>query len=206
MGTAKQVALPKYADNEVVVCLESFCAIGDIVVTTGTRLRGDHKAVRQYPARFIRDGASSEERWAALQAITPEPVIGQLTPVTAPLPVLKDEDAVVAKHRVMSDEWSGDAHIAPIVVVEGGHRLPKTDPFAKRYASNFVPCVPQEGMTRENCLRAKTDLQGARKEAGVGYVPDGPLIYKGQWIAKDHPYALTFKDQLEEITDALPDR
>ncbi len=67
----------------------------------------------------------------------------------------------------------------------------------------FMLVVPA-GLTRANAVRAKADVQDFRRVAGAGYEAEGPLVPKGTWVAKTHPYVEKHADQLEEITDAVP--
>ena len=80
---AKQTPAPPFpfADDEIVVCLESFSGYPNITVSAGARLRGNHEAVRKWPKFFAPDGLSVDEMHRLAMSIRPEIQYAQHEPM-----------------------------------------------------------------------------------------------------------------------------
>jgi hypothetical protein len=198
---AKQAPAFPFADDEIVVALDSFATYPNIQVHKGARLRASHDAVRRNAGMFVKDGPSDAEMATIYEQRRPPREITQHTPITREEEPLTDEDAVLCIRGVRGVHRDGDSHLGPRpLAVAVGVRLNKRELVVKANPDCFVPIV-QDGLTRETSVRALTDnFIYQRNEDGV-FIPetDGALRaqfgdfkrfqlwYAGQWISRNHP-------------------
>ena len=115
----------KFQDDEVVVATQGI-AMGEYVVSRGTRLRGDHPLVRQLPQHFVADGVPEGE-WPNMWATMREPA---QEPARQEIP---DAEAVVAIESFLA----GHRHVPK------GARLRRDDPLVKAHPQLFrTPALP----------------------------------------------------------------
>jgi hypothetical protein len=118
---AKQTAPAfPFAPDEIVEALETWAGSGNVLVKQGTRLRGSHELVRRWPEKWIRDGASDDEKVQARHRLRPEPEPAQHVPLAvAPKPLL-DEDAVLCI-RALHGAGDGDTDLGRPLALPAGH-------------------------------------------------------------------------------------
>jgi hypothetical protein len=80
-----QYAAGSVAKEGRVEALETWAGSGNVLVKQGTRLRASHELVRRWPEKWIRDGASDDEKFLR-QHLRPEPDPAQHIPLATPAP------------------------------------------------------------------------------------------------------------------------
>ncbi len=209
---AKQIAPAfPFAPDEIVEALETWAGSGNVLVKQGTRLRASHELVHRWPEKWIRDGASDDEKVQARHHLRPEPEPAQHEPLAKPAPVLLDEDAVLCI-RPIHGAADGDTHLGRPLALPAGARLRRTDKIVKANPAHFVNIV-SAGRTRENRVRALTDWGEYRKDEGGNYIPETDQIirqqsgefkrfmlwYRGMWVDRDDPIVKAHPASFEQI-------
>ena len=179
----------------IYVAWESFgTANPDLTVRAGTKLRGDHEAVRDYPQFFMpadtpddviaahrRDEYAREQ----LQAIQSA---GQRAESDVHVPEqaepLRDEDAVVAIRQagVTAGGDKATDTTGEFRTVNPGDKLPRSHPMVKRDLEAFVEVT--NGVPRD---RAAVALQYTSSLDGEGNLVRA--VHAGQWLDRDDELA-----------------
>ena len=136
----------QFKADEIAVCVESFVSTIDgvpVAVPKGTRLKGDHEAVKRNLALFLPDGASAEEISMQRQEIARE--------AEAAVPVNQTLATRVAKPLK-----AGDALICIAAGPSYGKRVPRTDKDAKRHPRCYVPVVSGASSRATRWSRSRT--------------------------------------------------
>jgi len=164
-GDAKQIAPAfPFAPDEIVEALETWAGSGNVLVKQGTRLRASHELVHRWPEKWIRDGASDDEKVQARHHLRPEPEPAQHEPLAKPAPVLLDEEccpwypAYSTAQRMATHTWAGRL------------RYRREHVYAARQDRQGEPAhfvnIVSAGRTRENRVRALTDWGRVPKGRG----------------------------------------
>src|SRR5687767_15256129 len=96
---------PQLDPNAIYVCWAAFCTDalpGSPVIKTGSRLRGDHPAVKACPFYFVSDGADEGERMAKQAEVYGTEAVELVRDFPPPPPPVRDEEAMVAVRDVGS--------------------------------------------------------------------------------------------------------
>jgi hypothetical protein len=131
---------PKVDPAGLYVCLDSHTSEAG-TYKAGTRLRGDHPAVKLHPALWIRDGAADDEIMAARHLIgrhdgLPDYFGAGEVPIAIGRP-LTVADAVVCTSPL---GLTGDMHLAHAPVAVGAV-LAKTSPVVEAFPDHFRPAT-----------------------------------------------------------------
>lgn len=160
----------QFADDEIVVCFESFgtgALPGQPVFGVGTRVRGDHPAVKIAPQYWAPDGTPTDELarrrvklWQDAEAPIPPPP----TPRTVVAKPIRDRDALV---KIRGRDIGARVH--------RNSEAAKTDP------DGYVPVIPAnvKGIERRDALVALANLSECGDEGKVTRT-----VYAGQWVAR----------------------
>jgi hypothetical protein len=192
-GTEMTLTRPKFKPSQIVVCCESFGsnATGTpTVITSGTRLRGDHALVRAVPSAFLPDGASAEEIHAARVEIWHDAEAGS---TAAPAETTRlegyvpDTDAVVAVRNVNMQARGAtttDGH--PLSCLEG-YRCHRRARIAKENPADFAP-VATAKVPRARAMRSLARLTERLEDGSPGYdIPAGVWVDRGHAAVTTHP-------------------
>jgi hypothetical protein len=138
---AKQTAPAfAFAPDEIVEALETSAGSGNLLVKQGTWLRASHELVHRWPEKWIKDGASDDEKVQARHRLRPEPEPTQHVPLATAAKPLLDEDAVICV-RSLHGVAGGDSHIGRPLALPVGARLSKDAKIVKANPSHFVAIV-----------------------------------------------------------------
>lgn len=195
---------PAFADDAVVVCIMGFAMTSPhLVVGTGTRLRGDHPAVKLQPHLFLPDGADDLERRAAWNALIPatnpsDP--GPRTPVTL-AKVIPDEQLslCVLGCGAFGVDGGGNPRGARF-----GQKVRTSSALVRENSANFVSVTRGIDRSRAMVYQSEQPMEGKTFTADEDAPPVIDRLYRGQWVdvsdkrVTDYPWAFSRPDPLQE--------